>query len=410
MIKKIVLACSVISFFLLLAYILFNKPTPAGVVKTAAPAHPASDIAFPVQVTTAQRAPLILWINSGGLARPIREAEIVAQTSGRLDSLAAYNGQFVRKGALLARLDAAIHRIALTEAENNLLSARIEYNIQKQGPSLLAGRKRPEWAVRRLDSLAAEFNHALQRYQSGDLDYGQFQRIQRNYQSLLSYSDFDRDDVVANKSGLNQALVAQERALLSLSWCELRAPFDGYVADCTLNPGGGYVNAGAPCMKVIDLSRLKIIAEATETQITKIGTGHRAEVSFVAFPGERFRGEVAEINPYIDLEKRVGQVAITVENPAGRIKPGMYATVRIQGEVIADAVIVPRAALVIRDSRPVIFSAEDGLAKWHYVELGAENEDFYQILAGVVPGQSVIIGGNYNLAHDACIRVGQAGE
>ncbi len=72
---------------------------------------------------------------------------------------------------------------------------------------------------------------------------------------------------------------------------------------------------------------------------------------------------------------------------------------------MADVVVVPRSAVVMRDNRPVVFVAQNGLAKWHYVGIGAENEDFYQITEGIAAGDSVIVEGNYNLAHDARIVV-----
>ncbi|MBN2354649.1 efflux RND transporter periplasmic adaptor subunit, partial [candidate division KSB1 bacterium] len=202
-----------------------------------------------------------------------------------------------------------------------------------------------------------------------------------------------------------RALVEYERARLTLSYCSLRAPFSGYVADCELVPGGSYINAGFKCMKLVDLSKINIITEVTESQIGKIRIGHAAEVRFVAYPQKVLRGRVMEINPYIDLEKRTGKVTVEIANPDHRFKPGMFANVRIQGDVVAEALVIPRPALVMRDNRPVVFVAQNGLAKWHYVAIGAENEDFYQITDGISAGDSVIVEGHYNLAHDARIKV-----
>ena len=363
-----------------------------------------SEIVFPVTVTPVVRENLILWITSGGLAKPAREAEIVTQISGRMDTLAVHNGKTVTRGQLLARLDPAEARIALRQAENNLLACRINYNIIKTAPNTqLSGR--PEYVRKQLDSLTAAFKLAEEQQQRGELDDERFQRIRRNYESLLSYRDFDRDDVVANKCGLDAALVSYEQARLNLSYCTLTAPFSGVVADCELGPGNSFIPQNFKCMKIVDLSSMKIVAEVTETQLSRLAIGHRAEVRFVAYPQEVFYGRVCEINPYIDLEKRTAKVGIKVNNPSGRIKPGMYGSVRIQGDIVNDAVIVPRPALVMRDNRPVIFLAQNGLAKWNYVELGAENEDYYQILKGAAAGDTVVVEGNYNLAHDARIRV-----
>jgi RND family efflux transporter MFP subunit len=363
-----------------------------------------SEIVFPVSVQPVIRENLILWITSGGLARPAREAEIVTQISGRMDTLAVHNGKTVTRGQMLARIDPSEARIALRQAENGLLACRINYNIIKTAPDAQIG-SRPDHVRKQLDSLTAAYKLAEEQHLSGELDDERLQRIRRNYESLLSYRDFDRDDVVANKCGLDAALVSYEQARLHLSYCTLTAPFNGLVADCELGQGSCYLAQNFKCMKIVDLSSITVVAEVTETQLARLAIGHQAEVRLVAFPQEVFYGRVCEINPYVDLEKRIAKVGIQVNNPAGRIKPGMYSSVRIQGNVVNNAVIVPRAALVMRDNRPVIFLTQNGLAKWNYVELGAENEDYYQILKGAAAGDTVVVDGNYNLAHDARIRV-----
>ncbi len=402
--KTILLALPVFVILSLLAYVFFNRDTSSIEKNTIAnPIAETPDIIFPVKVAKAEQGDLILWISSGGLALPAKEVEIISQISGQVLALHAHNGKLVHQGDLLLQLDETASRINLTEAENNLLSARIEYNFIKLG--LSSGSERPERVKAELDSLRARYQQALTERQRGLLEEESFGRIKRNYEALLTYSDFNRDDVIANKCGLNRALVEYERAKLNLSYCQIRAPFTGYVADCQLNPGGGFLSTGFKCMKLVDLATLRIMAKVTETQIGKIKIGNQAEAKFVAFPSEIFQGIVVEINPYIDLEKRTGQVAVEVRNPDGRIKPGMYGTVRIQGDVVRNAILVPRSALVMRDNRPVVFCAKGTLAKWIYVQLGAENEDYYQITQGIAAGDSVIVEGNYNLAHDAKIKI-----
>lgn len=392
------------------AYIFFHKNAPSGQDSSQdALVTGTADIVFPVRTEMAQQQNLILWVPCSGLARPAKEADIIAQTSGYLDFLNAHNGLFVRRGHLLARFNDASARLDLRDAENNLLSSSIEYNIIKSGPTRLLS-TRPAQLGKQIDSLTFIYHAAQQDFAEGSLREDQFQRIRRDYESLLTYRDFDRDDVVANKCGLNQALVGYDRAKLLLDYCELRAPFDGYVAECKLLSTGSYINAGFNCMKLVDLSRINIITKVTESQIGKIRIGHAAEVRFVAYPEEIKYGRVVEINPYIDPDKRTGEVTVEIPNSAHRIIPGMYANVRIQGDVVANTIVVPRAAVVMRDNRPVVFVAQHNLAKWNYVSLGAENEDSYQITKGVAAGDSVIIDGNYNLAHDAKIKAISSGQ
>ncbi|MBN2357709.1 biotin/lipoyl-binding protein, partial [candidate division KSB1 bacterium] len=205
--KKIILFILIFLLLAILAYILFHQDGPGGQEAASEPTvKTAGGIVFPVQTCIAQRQDLILWVSCSGLARPVREAEITAQSGGRLDSLNASNGKFVRKGELLALIEDATYRLALREAENNLLSSRIEYNIIKAAPTTILN-NRPERLQKQIDSLKAAYQQSEQSYKKGQLSEEQFRRVRRNYESLLTYRDFDRDDVVANKCGLNRALV-----------------------------------------------------------------------------------------------------------------------------------------------------------------------------------------------------------
>ncbi len=365
------------------------------------------EIFFPVKVDIARKGDLVQWINTSGVAKPIREIDIIPRVGGQIVLLNVHNGKFINKGDLILKIDDIEYKIALKQAEYNLLDARVEYNLMKFG-SVPGGAEAGRFK-REIDSLKKVYEEMKKKYEMGLVNDEDFERVKRDYEALLVYSDVNREDVIANKSGLNRALIEYERARLNLEYTQIRAPFSGYIADCEINVGS-YISAGQKCMKLIDISAIKIVAEVTETQLAKIKTGNIAEVEFVAYPGEIFKGRVVEMNPYIDIERRVGKVVVLVENIKERIKPGMFANVRIQGDIHRNVLLVPRRAVVMRDNRPVVFlyqsvDENSGLSKWFYVELGRENEQFYEIKSGINPGDTVIVEGNYNLAHDSKVKI-----
>jgi RND family efflux transporter MFP subunit len=365
------------------------------------------EIFFPVKVDVARKGDLIQWINTSGVAKPIQEVDIISRIGGQVVLLNVHNGKFINKDDLIFKIDDTEYKIALKQAEYNLLDARVEYNLMKFGSvpgGADVGRFKKE-----IDSLRKVYEEMKKKYEMGLVGEGDFERVKRDYEALLVYSDVNREDVIANKSGLNRALIEYEKAKLNVEYTQIKAPFSGYIADCDINVGS-YVSPGQKCMKLIDISAVKIVAEVTETQLAKIKTGNIAEVEFVAYPGEVFRGRVIEVNPYIDIERRVGKVVVLVENIGEKIKPGMFANVRIQGDIYRDVLLVPKKAVVMRDNRPVVFvyqgvNEDSGLSKWFYVELGRENEQFYEIKSGINPGDTIIIEGNYNLAHDSKIKI-----
>jgi RND family efflux transporter MFP subunit len=365
------------------------------------------EIFFPVKVDVARKGDLIQWINTSGVAKPIQEVDIISRIGGQVVLLNVHNGKFINKDDLIFKIDDTEYKIALKQAEYNLLDARVEYNLMKFGSvpgGADVGRFKKE-----IDSLRKVYEEIKKKYEMGLVGEGDFERVKRDYEALLVYSDVNREDVIANKSGLNRALIEYEKAKLNVEYTQIKAPFSGYIADCDINVGS-YVSPGQKCMKLIDISAVKIVAEVTETQLAKIKTGNIAEVEFVAYPGEVFRGRVIEVNPYIDIERRVGKVVVLVENIGEKIKPGMFANVRIQGDIYRDVLLVPKKAVVMRDNRPVVFvyqgvNEDSGLSKWFYVELGRENEQFYEIKSGINPGDTIIIEGNYNLAHDSKVKI-----
>jgi len=346
-------------------------------------------------------------ISASALAKPACEIDIIPRVGGQIVNLNAYNGKFVKEGELILKIDDTEFKIALKQAEHNLLDARVEYNLMKSG--IVPGGGNPERFKREIDSLRVIYEDMRKKFEAGQISEVEIERVKRDYEALLVYSDVNREDVIANKSGLNRALVEYEKAKLNLSYTEIKAPFSGYIADCELTPGD-YITAGQKCMKLVDISKIRVICELTEMQMARINLGNIAEVEFVAYPGEVFKGRVVEINPYIDIKRRLGKVVIEIENPEHKIKPGMFGSVRIQGEVYKNILLVPRRAVIMRDDKPVVFvyqsNGEDqGLSKWFYVELGRENEQFYEIKSGINPGDTIIVEGNYNLAHDSKVKI-----
>jgi RND family efflux transporter MFP subunit len=192
------------------------------------------------------------------------------------------------------------------------------------------------------------------------------------------------------------------------------APFEGRVADLEVFEGT-YVTPGTELMTIVDLDPIRVEVQVLEAQLGALGTGRRAEVRFAAFPGEIFRGPIESINPVVDPETRTGRVTVTIRNPDGRIKPGMYAEVALDAEALPDRVLVPRSALLQRDRRDMLFVYEEGpqggLAKWRYVNPGRTNGVYVEILdegpeADVVrPGEIVLVDGHHYLAHDTAVRL-----
>lgn len=395
-----------------------NAPPPPADPSLVAPSETASpaDVVFPVEVTRARLGTLTKRLTTSGIIRAKREVELIARIAGEIIAVSASNGKFVRQGELLVKLDDREHRVAFDKAKAALLSAQIEY--QSLISAEVVGTVDSTRLQEQIAAVQTTFRRAEERYKNGQLTEEEYTRYKRDYEAAMAYYSSKRGDLIANKSGLTQAREMFERAKMNLEWTEIRAPFAGYVANCEVHEHM-QVQAGQVLLKLVDISRLFVDVEILESEIGKIHLGRRAELSVSAYPQKTFSGMVAAINPVVDPKTKTVKVTIELkEEHASRdrlstssnlqspmLRPGMFAHVKVETDLFSNRLLVPKEALLVRDQRTLVFVAENGLAKWHYVEVGESNEEFIEIKSGIAPGDSVIVSGHYTLAHDARIRV-----
>jgi len=251
----------------------------------------------------------------------------------------------------------------------------------------------------------------------------QVQNARNEYEKLVLFDDRIEDPEVRRqrernaraRSGLESAEVRLRQAELELERAAVKAPFEGRVADLRVVPGQ-HVSAGADLLTVVDLDPIKVEAEVLEAELGVLREGRRASVTFAAFPGETFTGLIESINPLVDPEKRTGRVTILLPNPQGRVKPGMYAEVKLDAQAFPDRLLVPRSAILERGegrARTMLFvfegDGEQGVAKWRYVTTGRENDALVEIVPSdegtVAPGEVVLVDGHHYLAHDTRVRL-----
>ncbi len=371
---------------------------------SAASGESAADVLFPVTVAVAEQGNLIKSIATNGTLRARREVELLARVSGDVVGVHAHNGKRVAQGDLLVKLDDREFRLAFEKASAALLAAQIEYRTLSTS-EVLAG---PD-SARVQEELArarARLAEAESAFRAKRIDEAVLLRARREYDAAMAYLHVDRGDIIANKSGLAAAQEAHTRAKLDLEATELRSPFAGYVGNLELTPGKR-IQAGTAVCTIVDLSTLLVDVDVIESEAPRVQVGQRAELTVAALPGKSFTGKVLTRNPMIDPKTKTLRVTIELTNPptSNSLMPGMYATVRIQTEQFPKRLLVPKAALLVRDQRTLVFVAQQGLAKWHYVDVEDENERFIAIRSGIAPGDTVIVDGHYTLAHDARIRI-----
>jgi membrane fusion protein (multidrug efflux system) len=319
--------------------------------------------AVPVEVATTQRADMAAVYAGTAPVESERKAFVMPKVQGEIRQVVADEGQRVKAGQLLARLDGDKLRleVALSEA-----------------------------TMRKLER---DYNRNLELTQKG----------------LVSATALDN-----LKYELDAAKATWELARLQLSYTEIRAPIDGTVTQRldvvkvgnTVTPVGGVIESGDSALFVVeDLDTLMLRVNVPERELAKLSVGQPAELSFDAVPDRTFRGEIALISPYVSADTATFAVRIRVTESGGLLRPGMFARVAIVYERKPDALQIPRTALLDSDGPPKVFVVRNGKAAERAVKLGLSNGAWIEVTEGLKDGEQVVVVGQGAVKPGASVRV-----
>lgn len=322
-------------------------------------------VAIPVEGAEVVRGTMTLSVTASGQAAAARQTKLLALVEGRVAQLPVRENSAVRAGDLVLALDTDDYRLALEQARARLAQREAQYR---------------------------ELTLYDDRIEDPEL------RAERDRQARI-------------RAGVDDARLEVERAELNLRRARVTAPFDGRVADLRVVPGQ-YVRPGDEIATIVDVEPIHVEVRVLEGDVGQLRPGGNARVRFAAYPDEVFSGTIATINPVVDEQTRTAKVVVRLPNRGGRILPGMYAQVSLDARSYPDRIMVPRSAILERDTdrRKMLFVFENGTAQWKYVTTGLENETHVEIVPNdetemLTPGQIVLTRGHYTLTHGAPVRL-----
>lgn len=184
----------------------------------------------------------------------------------------------------------------------------------------------------------------------------------------------------------------------------LRAPGDGTILQKEAVAGMKFA-PGETLYRLVDLSRLWVIADVYEQDLAAIAVGEPATISIAAFPGKTFAGKVDFIYPQIDENTRTAKVRIALPNPAGVLRLDMYADVAINGAPRRDVLAVPTAAVLDSGERQVVLiDLGAGRFRPQAVKVGMQGGDYTEILDGLKAGDRVVTSANFLIDSESRLR------
>jgi cobalt-zinc-cadmium efflux system membrane fusion protein len=228
---------------------------------------------------------------------------------------------------------------------------------------------------------------------------------------LFDHNAVAKKDVQAAESALAQAQAALEQAraareqskrrltVLGLSptgfdqQVVVRAPLSGKVLELSVVPGEFRNDTTAPLMTIADLSTVWVTSQVPESYIRFVQVGERVEIGLVAYPGEVFEGRVARVADTVDPQTRTVKVQAELNNREGRLRPEMFGNIHhIEGT--ARTPVVPAGAVIHTGDQAMLFvETAPGRFESRKVTLGPPAGDVVRVVAGVSPGDSVVVDG-----------------
>ncbi len=308
-------------------------------------------------------------ISVTGTLRPQAQVQVVSEIAARLLRLNTDEGRAIGKGEIIAALDDTDARLAHERANAAVAVAE------------------------------ASREHALtERDRANNL--------------LKTGGITDKDHLAAQvnlqiaEAALRQAKAEAAIAAQQVARCQIRAPFSGRIAKRHVDVGTMLV-PGSPVVTLVDNSLIEFRGSVPSADITKVRLGAPVAVSIDAMPGVIMRGAITRILPVVDERSRSFEVVARVADST-QVTSGLFARARIKVREIADALVVPPAAVLHNGSGPDVahvFVVEQGKADLREVSIGFEGVDSVQVRKGLRAGTVVVVDPPTTLAAGAPVQI-----
>jgi RND family efflux transporter MFP subunit len=383
-----------------------------------------------VRVTTPQPGGLERMTTTTGTVRPMGEAKIFASVSGTLKTQTVDIGDRVKRGQLLAEIDAPLLALEekqaaiavkqakglVQEAEARCQQARAEVDVAK---AVIREKEGTLDSARASLTLHTDQHARMQRLQ-GTVGQEAVEEKARQLQAARAQASAAeaalanaRADIKVKESKVSQADAALEAARAGLEIAELVlqkaqysagltrivAPFDGVVTQRHCLPGDA-VSTGdhgerKPLLTVTRMDSVRVVVDVSGWDVPLTEVGLPVDLRIDVLPGERFAGyKVSRIGVVVD-EKTGMRAEIDVPNPKGLLRPGMFARATIHlGKGPADAFRIPRSALLrLGNDKYGVYVVRNGKAHRTPIELSPDRggSDEVEILSGVKPTDRIVV-------------------
>jgi membrane fusion protein (multidrug efflux system) len=331
-------------------YATQHREGASGAAAAAGPGARESRPAF-VSIAPVRLERVSQKLEALGNARANESVEVTSKTSNVVSSVTFRDGERVRKGQLLVRLDDSQQRADVAAAEAAVAESERLYNRSRELMSTEA----------------------------------------------LSRAQFDQLEATLKA---NRARLAAANARLEDT--VIRAPFGGRVGLRRVSVGT-LISPGDVITTLDDTSVIKLDFSVPENFLSTLREGLAVRATAPAFPGRAFTGKVASIDSRVDLNTRSVTVRALLTNEDGALRPGMFLNVSLANDE-REALVIPEEALTPEAERQFVFVVSDGKAERREVRIGGRRPGSVEVLAGLSAGERVVVEGTQKVRDGATVR------
>ncbi|MEL7310178.1 MAG: efflux RND transporter periplasmic adaptor subunit [Pseudomonadota bacterium] len=308
---------------------------------------------IPVEVIDIERGDVFAAYTGAASLEAFDEATVVAKVGGEVRQILVEEGDRVKRGDVLARLDGDQLRLELEQSRANLAKLEQEYN----------------------------------------------RNLELHERGLVAASAFE-----TTKFDLDALRAANKLAELQYRYTTIRAPIDGVVSQRDIKVGNT-IAQNASTFRITALDPLVANLFVPEREFGRIAAEQQVKLSIDALPNETFDGVIARISPTVDAESGTFKATVEIEDDSGRLKPGMFGRFAVIYDRQVDALLLPQDALIETQSGKIVYIVDAGVAKRVGVTTGYSWENDVAVLDGLSDGARVVVVGQAALRDGSKVRV-----
>jgi RND family efflux transporter MFP subunit len=378
-------------FALLVPALTLAALTVAGCTSATGEAPPAAAAVATVAAATATAVeqPIARFVDVTGTLTAEEQADVSAEIAGRVVGTPVERGTRVTAGSELVRIAEAEVQAQAAEAEAN--AAQIEARLAIAGGGVFQVERVPEVAnARAANELAqADFERARMLSEKKLLSQADFDRSRSQADAARRQYDIARNGAEQQYQALLAARARLALARKALADTVVRAPFAG-VVEQRLVSIGDYVTRGTRVASVMRIDPMRVELTVAGQHLATMAVGRTVTLAVDAYPGRTFTGRIRYVSPAVKTDSRSLVVEAVVPNADGALRPGLFATAKIEQASATPAILVPASAVrtVSGTARAYVLAA-DGTAEERVVTTGQTVGDRIEITSGVARGETV---------------------